>query len=187
MSQISQFQNPWRDILLEQASFRGIVFHVETGARMSGRRTVVHEYPKRNDPYSEDMGRQARRFHFAAYLIYRPSNPLYEYTSQRTMLYNALEQDGEGWLIHPVFCPGGRNVMCERYTMVESRTRGGFTEFELQFVEAGQAGNSLVLVDTVAQVATAASNIEKAAAGAMNEVQTEVWTRGTKPFSNFGQ
>jgi prophage DNA circulation protein len=61
---ISDFHNPWRDMLMQQASFRGVVFHVETGARLSGRRTVVHEYPKRNDPYAEDMGRAARRFHF---------------------------------------------------------------------------------------------------------------------------
>lgn len=186
MSQISEVRNPWRDMLMEQASFRGLIFHVETGARLSGRRTVVHEYPKRNDPYAEDMGRQARRFHFAGYLIYRPGNPLYEYTRQRVLLYNALEEDGPGWLIHPVFCPGGRNVMCERYTMVESRTRGGFSEFEMQFVEAGQAGNSVALVNTVAQVAQAAANIENAAKAAMNSTATDLWSRGAQVFSNFG-
>ena len=34
MSQISQFSNPWRDMLMQQASFRGVIFHVETGARL---------------------------------------------------------------------------------------------------------------------------------------------------------
>lgn len=144
MSQISDIRNPWRNILLgEPASFRRVIFHVESGGRSSGRRTVVHEYPKRNDPYAEDMGRIARRFQFSGYLIYRPSDPLYEYTSQRKFLYEALEADDVGTLIHPVFAPGGMLAMCERFSMVESRDRGGFTQFEMQFVEAGTAVSSL--------------------------------------------
>lgn len=143
MSQISEFHNPWRDILLgAQASFRGVMFHVENSAVSSGRRTVVHEYPKRNEPYSEDMGRTARRLQFSGYLVYRPSNPLYVYTDQRIRLYEALEQDDAARLIHPVYCPGsGLLVMCERFSMTESRDRGGFTQFEMSFVEAGTAVN----------------------------------------------
>jgi prophage DNA circulation protein len=162
MSQISDFHNPWRDMLMQQASFRGVIFHVETGSRLSGRRTVVHEYPKRDDPYAEDMGRTARRFAFSGYLIYRPSNALYEYTSQRQALYNALETDDPGRLVHPVFCVRGMQVMCERYTMIENRTRGGFTEFEMQFVEAGSPGNSLQFVNTASQVQQQADATDQA-------------------------
>jgi len=163
MSQIAQFSNPWRDQLMQQASFRGVIFHVETGVRMSGRRTVVHEYPKRDDPYSEDMGRQARRFSFHGYLIYRPSNALYEYTQQRYRLYNALESADAGRLVHPVYSPRGIMAMCERYSMIESRTRGGFTEFEMNFVEAGTAGNSFQLVNTASQVSSQASAVDTSA------------------------
>ena len=149
MSQISDIRNPWRDLLKTPASFRDVIFHVENGGRSSGRRTVAHEYPKRNDPYSEDMGRRARRFSFSGYLIYRPrksyeTNPLlYDYVQQRTRLYNALEDDDAGKLVHPVFAPNGMLVMCEQYTMMESRERGGYTQFEMQFVEAGTAVNAL--------------------------------------------
>jgi len=144
LSQIADIKNPWRNILLgEQASFRGVVFHVESGSRSSGRRTVVHEYPKRNDPYAEDMGRVARRFQFSGYLVYRPSNPIYEYTSQRKQLYEALEDDDIATLVHPVFAPGGMQAMCERFSMVESRERGGYTQFEMQFVESGKAVSAL--------------------------------------------
>ena len=166
MSQISDLRNPWRDILLsEPASFRGWVFHVENGGRSSGRRVVAHEYPKRNDPYAEDMGRQARRFQFSGYLIYRPSNPLYEYTKQRVNLYNALEQDDAGPLKHPVFAPGGSGIMvqCERYSMTESRERGGYTVFEMSFVEAGTAVKAEGTSNTVSKVDTAAANAESAA------------------------
>jgi prophage DNA circulation protein len=177
MSQISSFRNPWRDILLSQpASFRGVVFHVEQGGRTSGRRTALHEYPKRNLPYAEDMGRHAIRFQFSAYLIYRPSNPLYEYTSQRTQLYDALEADEAAKLVHPVFAPGGVMVMCERYTMTESRERGGYTQFELQFVEAGsptKAGG--VATNTKSVVLTRAASLEG------------VWTQGSSPLTGLTQ
>jgi len=163
MSQISDIRNPWRDILLgEPASFRRVIFHVEQGGRSSGRRTVVHEYPKRNDPYSEDMGRHARRFQFSAYLIYRPSNPLYEYTSQRQLLYEALEADDVGTLVHPVFAPGGMLAMCERFSMTESRERGGFTQFEMQFVEGGKEISVFGIgLDTLGNVDNKASSIER--------------------------
>jgi len=183
MSQISQFSTPWRDLLMQQASFRGVVFHVETGARLSGRRTVVHEYPKRNDPYSEDMGRQARRWSVQGYLIFSPSNQLYVYTNQRSALYRALETDGPGRLVHPVFAPGGTMAMVERYTMVENRTRGGFTEFEMQFVEAGQAGNSLQFTNTTTQVTSQASATDQSAANMANNAPTNsVWSSGAPAF-----
>jgi prophage DNA circulation protein len=166
MATIMDIQNPWRSLLKTPASWRGVIFYVETGARLSGRRTVVHEYPKRDDPYSEDMGQHAKRFHFSGYLIYRVNlGPgMAPYVAQRQRLVNALEQDGPGELIHPVFCLPGNSItcMCERYTMVENRQRGGFTEFEMQFVELGTPGNMQAQVDT-AQVATnSAGNAENA-------------------------
>lgn len=137
---IAKFRNPWRDIILSApASFAGIIFHVENGGRASGRRTVVHEYPKRDDPYAEDMGKAAVRFQFSGYLIYRPDNPFYEYTAQRVRLYNALESSSGGKLVHPVFAPGGIDAQCERYSMSETRERGGYTQFEMAFVEVGKA------------------------------------------------
>lgn len=183
MSKISDFQNPWRTLLLSQpASFRGVIFHVEQGGRSSGRRTVVHEYPKRNENYAEDMGRSARRFQFSGYLIYRPrkqteTNPvLYDYVDQRRRLYEALEQDDIGKLNHPVFAPEGMNVMCERYSMNESRERGGFTQFEMSFVEHGKStsafGNYVNTLSSVQSFATTAENI---------------WTSGTSPLAGLTQ
>jgi prophage DNA circulation protein len=167
MSTILDIQTPWRDLLLTPASFRRVMFHVETGARLSGRRTVVHEYPKRDDPYAEDMGRQAKRFHFSAYLIYRPLSLDFDYVTQRDALVEALEQDGPGPLVHPVFArpeQGTVMVMVERYTMVENRQRGGFTEFELQMVELGKPGNSLLGVNTLSVLGNNSTTSETSAA-----------------------
>src|SRR6266566_298792 len=176
MSQIANVNNPWRRILLgEQASFRGVMFHVESGGRSSGRRSVVHEYPKRNEPYAEDMGRAARRFQFSGYLIYRPrklneTNPiLYDYVQQRKKLYDALEQDDAGILIHPVFASGsGIMVMCDRFSMTESREKGGYTQFEMSFVVAGTPVGSLgASVNSSGQVTKNAQAAETTALGLM--------------------
>src|SRR5215831_4453292 len=58
---------------LQRASFKGVHFYVEQQGRSSGRRTVVFEYPKRNMPFTEDMGRHAMRYQMTGYLIQAPS------------------------------------------------------------------------------------------------------------------
>src|SRR5215831_18137756 len=60
----------WR-LRLRQAMFKGAAFHVETQGRVSGRRTVVHEYPKLDYPYAEDLGRHAVRYQITGYVIQR--------------------------------------------------------------------------------------------------------------------
>lgn len=169
MSQISQIINPWRLILLRvPASWRGKIFHVESGNRTSGRRVVTHEYPKRDLPYGEDMGRHARRLQFSGYLIYRPGNPVYVYTSQRDALMEALEQPGNGDLIHPVFARTPMQALCERYSMSETREKGGFTQFDMSFVEAGASTSLVSTTDTVSSVNTNAGKQEQAAVGTVN-------------------
>jgi prophage DNA circulation protein len=163
MGSILELHNEWRDSL-RIASFRGIFFHVETSGRTSGRRTVVHQYPKRNIPYAEDMGREAVHWSFSAYIILNDkrlhasanhgrsnSAPYANLIAHRNSLVEALEMDGPGELIHPTLSigyGGGRDgssyggpmmVMVERYGISESRQKGAFYEFDLAFVEAGEA------------------------------------------------
>lgn len=167
--QISQIVNPWRLILLRvPASWRGKIFHVEQGSRTSGRRVVTHEYPKRDLPYGEDMGRHARRFQFSGYLIYRPGNPVYEYVSQRDALMEALEKPDVGDLIHPVFARTPMQALCERYSMSETREKGGFTQFDMSFVEAGAVTSLVSTTDTASAVTTKSGNLEQAAVGTVN-------------------
>src|SRR5580765_6013376 len=113
MGSILDLHNEWRDTL-RIASFRGAFFHVESSGRQSGRRTVVHQYPKRNLPYAEDMGREAVHWQFTGYIILNDKRlqaaanhgratvaPYADLIAQRNALVNALEQDGPGELIHP--------------------------------------------------------------------------------------
>jgi prophage DNA circulation protein len=161
MGSIRDIKNEWRDSLV-LASFRNVEFHVEMGSMSSGRRTVVFEYPKRDLPYSEDMGRSARRWQFTAYLLLRDyglqAKKQYNIIRQRDNLIAALEKELAGVLIHPDL--GQELVMCERYTYSEQRDRGGYFMFEMQFVEGGKPVLSQSLMNFVQQIEQAATNAE---------------------------
>ena len=148
MSSIRDIHNEWRDSLV-MASFRGAEFHVEQGGLTSGRRTVVHEYPKRDVPYSEDMGRHAYRWLFSAYLLVgdiRIGNVM----AARDRLLAALDAEDAGILVHPDL--GSMLVMCQRYTTGEHKDRGGYFNFDMEFVEAGSPALTQSFVSTRAAI-----------------------------------
>ncbi len=133
----------WRD-RLRPASFRGASFHVEAGGPSGGRRVAGHEFPKRDTPYAEDMGRRGRRITIAAYVIGS------DYASERDALIAAMEQEGPGLLVHPTL--GERLYQPDTYSCNKSRERGEFAEFELTFVEAGsRAGATSAATASVVQ------------------------------------
>ena len=159
MGSIRDIQNPWRS-KFKTASFRGETFHVEIGAQAGGLRVALHEYAKRNEPYAEDMGRKARRFHVSGYLI----GP--RYLDAKNRLIIALDKNGPGTLKMPFPIPGGTagemSVMCINYSVVETRERGGMCGVEIDFVEAGKSGNQITAasINPAGQVQSQASSVD---------------------------
>jgi prophage DNA circulation protein len=125
----------WRD-RYRPASFRGAGFYLDTGARSGGRRGVTFEYPKRDTPSDEDMGRRARRSAVTGYVL----GPDYDRAAQD--LEDALNTEGPGSLVHPNM--GEMQVRCETYTRAESKDRGNIAVFEMTFVEVGTSAYDLV-------------------------------------------
>lgn len=140
----------WRD-QLRPASFRGVPFHVSDSDTEIGRRVQVHEYPLRNVPYVEDLGRRTRRFALDAYVLGE------NYMDARDALIVALETPGPGELIHHYL--GALNVvLVDSRGPRESTRSGGMAVFTLSFVEAGSASFPIQRPDTpgvVAQAVTA--------------------------------
>src|SRR5215831_16913815 len=101
---------------LQPASYKGVPFHVKVDSRRSGRRIVPHEFPKRDKPYSEDMGRKIRRFLVEAYIVSGPNEP--DYQARRDDLIVCLKTEGAGWLIHPTL--GDDFVVVGDYDLVET-------------------------------------------------------------------
>lgn len=143
---------PWR-AALQPASFNGVPFHVDLDSKMSGRRLVPHEYPKRDTPWTEDMGRRVRRFLVIAYVIQSPENG-FDYRPNRDALTAQLEALGPGILVHPTL--GQDTVEVDEYKLTERRELGGYAEFEINFIEAGQQAATSPMVDTASASTSAA-------------------------------
>jgi prophage DNA circulation protein len=150
---------PWRRFE-GNASFRGVAFHVDTRTRASGRRIAMHEYPKRDIPYAEDMGRRARKFPITGYLI----GP--DYLTQKNRLIEVFEAEGPGLFQHPAL--GSINAVVDSYTVLESRERGGMCNIEVQFCEAGLPGDSVVFAATQSLINAAAASLESTAASTLD-------------------
>ncbi len=111
------------------ASFRGVAFFVSSSERSGGRRTVKHEFPGRDDPHVEDLGRVSRTFPIDGYVL----GP--DYITQRDALISACEDtSGPGELVHPYF--GKKRVICTALSVRESSGDGGIAQFGLTFDEA---------------------------------------------------
>jgi prophage DNA circulation protein len=141
MATILDLPSAWRKDLMP-AHFDGKLFHVDSGSRESGRRIALHEFPKKEDPYAEDMGKRAIAFSVRGYVIVYPHDDasapdLYrrDYRIARDKLQTRLETGGPGVLQLPTFAP--MRVKCQRYRMTETEKEGGYCVFDMQFVEAG--------------------------------------------------
>jgi prophage DNA circulation protein len=137
----SMFDLPsaWRGDMMP-ASFMGARFHCEMNSRESGRRIVEHEFPKKDLPYAEDMGRHAREFTIRGYCIvfmYDTDTPLWQrdYRVPRDLLIAALEKEGPGILQLPTQPP--QMVVCPRYRLTEEERFGGYCVFDMTFQEYG--------------------------------------------------
>lgn len=120
----------WADNL-RAASFRGVPFKVESHDTSGGRRVVKHEFPLRDRPYVEDMGRRAKEFTIDAYVIGA------DYMRQRDALMRACDEAGPGELVHPYL--GTLRVVCTGWSLRESKSDGRMARFALSFVESGEA------------------------------------------------
>lgn len=119
----------WKD-QLRPASFRDVPFQVEADDMTAGRRVQVFEYPQRDKPFTEDLGRAAREINITAYVI----GP--DYLSARDALLQAIESPGPGTLVHPWY--GTLQVVARPGRVTHSQQEGGMCRFSLVFVESGE-------------------------------------------------
>lgn len=135
----------WRE-QYQAGKFRDAEFVTTDSGFSGGRRLAKHEYPKRDKPYVEDMGRKARQFTLTLFVLGD------DYRDKRDRLTKALEDEGSGTLIHPYH--GSMTVAVESFRVSESTREGGKAGFDVTFVEAGENTFPSVASDTSATVKT---------------------------------
>lgn len=152
----------WRNQIRQTASFRGVPFSVTDTDTRIGRRTVSHEYPQRDVPFTEDMGRRARQFVVEAHVVGE------DYLARRDALMRAIEQSGPGELRHPRW--GVLQVVVQDYVSVkESHREGGMARFSITFGEHGDNQFPSAINDTISQVDSASEATDTAASTAFAE------------------
>lgn len=110
-----------------QGSFRGAEFFITSAQNEFGRRFAVHEFPQRDFPIAEDLGRKARKFTMTAYIVGD------NYFDNRNRLIEALELPGIGKFVHPYL--GVFNAVALNSSMTESTNEGRIARFTITFQE----------------------------------------------------
>lgn len=139
----------WREDY-QPGSFRGAGFVTEGHERTGGRRAVRFEYPGRDAPSSEDMGRRARQERLDLHVWGT------DYFARRDALVEALEAEGPGLLVHPWL--GSMQVVVVDYSLSETTDEGGIARFSVQFGESGLDMPDSREADANAQAAAAADD-----------------------------
>ena len=123
----------WRS-QLRPASFRGVPFGVVDVENEGGRRTVLHEVPMLDDPFVEDMGKSSHKITITGFVLG------VDYLSRAKALFDALEQEGSGTLVHPYF--GEVNVaLAATFKCKQTAQDGGMAVFTMSFVRCIPAQN----------------------------------------------
>lgn len=165
----------WRDDFSDTGKFRGVPFFVRTHSVEGGRRNVRNEYPLRDLPSVQDLGRKARTWQVELYVI----GP--DYHLARDQLTDALEAGGAGELVHPWH--GTLRVNVDSYRLEESTERGGTARFSVTFVESGEVLEPRAVQDTRNATAAAVAACEIVMAA---EVAASLNTDGMPAWADEG-
>lgn len=133
----------WRE-RYQQGSFRGIQFHIESGDDERAQRLVVHEFPAREKPYLESLGKKANKFTIEAFLVGD------DYLEQRDNLQDACIQPGTGKLVHPFY--GEITVQCESIRCRHDRSEMRMVRVSMSFIEIGDLNPITSFISTQAKV-----------------------------------
>lgn len=131
-----------KDIL--PASFREVPFSIRGASVTGGRFNVVHEFPKSDRRFVEDMGLNNKLFSIDDAFVSGDN-----VQDKRDALIAALDKEGPGLLVHPYF--GNIIVNSGPYTSNQSNTSIGVIDFSLEFIFSG-VGASTTTVDGVTTI-----------------------------------
>ncbi len=168
---------------LQQASFRGVPFAVVVGESRHGRRLAVHEYPKRDKPWAEDMGRSTRPFTIAGFLI--TDSAIYgggDVNSQYKALAGAAEQSGTGTLVHPILGELTVSIPDGGLSVVMSLENGSTLQFNLSCIESGDRRFPSDAQDTGQGTHAAADSADEASGSDFGDDVAGALTEGSVVF-----
>ena len=148
---------------LRRATFRGVPFGVLGAEKMLGRRIALHEYPYRDDPWAEDLGRGTRRHRVQGFLLEHARYGGGDVIAQRRSMETAAEQKGVATLVHPTL--GSLQVTLQDLNVVERFEIGRVFELQFTLIEGGSQALPQVLSAFGSILADASSLLNAVGAG----------------------
>lgn len=125
---------------LRQCSYKGVPFQAAAVTKTIQRRQVLHEYPQRDIPYLEDLGKGATLYKVTAFLV--GDNCV----AQAKRLEKALLSVGAGTFVHP--WDGALTVSVYQASNISySNSELRYCSLDITFVEAGELGYPNKLAD----------------------------------------
>lgn len=140
----------WRDRFLP-ASFRGISFLIPQASVPVGMKGQLHEFPQRDTPFFEQLGKQSQVHKMTAWVI---GDDCFE---RRDKLLEALETPGAGELVHPWL--GRMQVKTGECEMSHDLMGGGMVSFDLTFYPDEPLKTPAAKVNTQAQVVKSSESL----------------------------
>lgn len=114
----------WRDQMLP-ASFRGISFLIPQASVPVGMKVQLHEFPQRDEPYAEQLGKQAQVHRLVCWII---GDDCFE---RRDKFMEAVQTPGAGELVHPWL--GRMQVKAGEAELTHDFKQGGMAAFAVTF------------------------------------------------------
>ncbi len=115
---------------LQDASFKGFFFRVDReGLDDGGRYVALHPFVKAEAHATEDLGRKARRYDVAAYVVGNLAD------ARAQDLVEICSSPGAGLLVLPM--TGAVMARCIGCATNNEKDKLGYVGFSLQFIEAG--------------------------------------------------
>lgn len=143
---------------LRPAKWKSVPFHIDEAAGEFGRRNVLHEYPGRNKPFGEDLGRAPRRVSMTAFFLGDENASAMD---RALSLLIVMEQAGPGELIHPWLGQLPSMQLANPGKVQFPKVDGGRISVQLDLVEAGTNHELAAEDDTSDQLQSAADAIRK--------------------------
>lgn len=119
----------WRENLL-QGALDGVPFEYEEVDTEIGRRGQLHEFPARDIPFAEDLGRSARVYRIRAFVIGE------NYAITRDALAAIIEAGGDHTFTHPYLGDFAVKII-DRVRLKETHTQGRMATFDMTLTESG--------------------------------------------------
>ena len=122
---------------LKPASYGGVRFGVLSGEARFGRRQAIHEYPFRDLPWVEDIGKSARRINVTGFIVENDGiTQGGSVLAQRDKLIAVAESPGVSTLVHPSL--GTLDVSLFEIAISEKWDKGRYFEIQFTFIETGK-------------------------------------------------